>query len=222
MPGYLPTLPTTQNPYIAYYPVKIPDPDPDPPFLWHQNQSSYSLPVLPRTPGNSQPPTFPRAHRHSVPGAVPTLSLGFSSWQDPYLDEPQRSVPANRRIEHSGGSQPYALSVQQEASEGDERAVVAISPNLRPPMAHTQTYPSPHSDVSKEETRSSCFSILPSNDVSPSMMFAPSPSIASHRSHPGAGEKSDEPPRNISGQITCIHPKCADDQPVFSRKCEWT
>ncbi|KAL8697124.1 MAG: hypothetical protein Q9201_007301 [Fulgogasparrea decipioides] len=46
--------------------------------------------------------------------------------------------------------------------------------------------------------------------------------MESHRSHPSAGKRGEEPPRNPSGQITCVHPDCANDRPTFSRKCEWT
>ncbi|KAL8638274.1 MAG: hypothetical protein Q9228_004563 [Teloschistes exilis] len=58
--------------------------------------------------------------------------------------------------------------------------------------------------------------------MSPSMMFAASPNVESHRSRPSTAEKGDDPPRNATGQITCVHPNCENVEPVFSRRCEWT
>ncbi|KAL8769888.1 MAG: hypothetical protein Q9194_005328 [Teloschistes cf. exilis] len=53
-------------------------------------------------------------------------------------------------------------------------------------------------------------------------MFAASPNVESHRSRPSTAEKGDDPPRNATGQITCVHPNCENVEPVFSRRCEWT
>ncbi|KAL8733879.1 MAG: hypothetical protein Q9166_001867 [cf. Caloplaca sp. 2 TL-2023] len=153
----------------------------------------------------------------------------YHEWDDPQLFQPQHSqqqpqqlVPATRRVSLGDPVQPYAPPLQPPNSKGDPGAAAAFSPSLRPPMGPMQNYPSPHSDVSKDETRSSNFSILPSNDVSPNMMFAASPSIASHPSQVSPGRRSEEPPRNSSGQIVCTHPKCARELPIFARKCEWT
>ncbi|KAI4266940.1 MAG: hypothetical protein L6R38_008465 [Xanthoria sp. 2 TBL-2021] len=199
---------------------------PDAPFVWPQDQGSYSLPVPP--PNSGSDPSYFLSHRHSAPSIVPTFGSAQYYWDDPQLYEPRHShkqprtlSPATRGIASGGPFHPYAPSLQQAFSQGDSPAA-AFSPNLRPPMGPMQNYPSPHSDVSKDETRSSNFSILPSNDVSPNMMFAVSPSIASHPSQASPGRRSEEPPRNSSGQITCLHPKCARELPVFGRKCEWT
>ncbi|KAI4110292.1 MAG: hypothetical protein LQ339_001459 [Xanthoria mediterranea] len=227
LPGYRSSLPpTTQSPYIAYYPAIPLNAVPEAPFVWPQDQGNYSLPAPPRILG-SDPFFFP-SHRHSAPGYVPAFGLAQHYWEDPQLYEPhdgqhqpQTPSQATRGIGSSGPSYPHAPSLQQASSQGDSPAA-AFSPNLRLPMGSTQNYPSPHSDVSKDEIRSSTFSVLPSNDVSPNMMFAASPSIASHPSQASPGRRSEEPPRNSSGQITCFHPKCARDLPVFSRKCEWT
>lgn len=227
LPGYQSPLPTTtQSPYIAYYPAISPKAVPDAPFVWPQDQGSYSLPVPP--PNSGSDPSYFLSHRHSAPSIVPTFGSAQYYWDDPQLYEPRHShkqprtlSPATRGIASGGPFHPYAPSLQQAFSQGDSPAA-AFSPNLRPPMGPMQNYPSPHSDVSKDETRSSNFSILPSNDVSPNMMFAVSPSIASHPSQASPGRRSEEPPRNSSGQITCLHPKCARELPVFGRKCEWT
>ncbi|KAL8850630.1 MAG: hypothetical protein Q9221_004416 [Calogaya cf. arnoldii] len=173
-------------------------------------------------------PTYFPSHRHSAPSSIPTFGSAQYYWDDPQLYEPQHSrqlhpppSPVTREIASGGPFHPYAPSLQQPSSQGDIPAT-AFPSNLRPPMGPMQNYPSPHSDVSKDETRSSNFSILPSSDVSPNMMFAASPSIASHPSQASPGRRSEEPPRNSSGQITCLHPKCARELPVFGRKCEWT
>ncbi|KAL8749228.1 MAG: hypothetical protein Q9199_007814 [Rusavskia elegans] len=209
-----------------YYPAISPKAVPDAPFVWPQDQGSYSLPV-PLPNSGSDPSYFP-LHRHSAPSSVPTFGSAQYYWDDPQLYEPRHNhkqprilSPATRGIASGDPFHPYAPSLQQTFSQGDSPAA-AFSPNLRPPMRPMQNYPSPHSDVSKDETRSSNFSILPSNDVSPNMMFAVSPSIASHPSQASPGRRSEEPPRNSSGQITCLHPKCARELPVFGRKCEWT
>ncbi|KAL8646460.1 MAG: hypothetical protein Q9226_006848 [Calogaya cf. arnoldii] len=227
LPGYQSPLPTTtESAYIAYYPAASPNAVSEAPFAWPQDQGSYSLPLLPRRSGSD--PTYFPSHRHSAPSSVPTFGSAQYYWDDPQLYEPQHSrqlhpppSPATREIASGGPFNPYAPSLQQPSSQGDIPAV-AVPSNLRPPMGPVQNYPSPHSDVSKDETRSSNFSILPSSDVSPNMMFAPSPSIASHPSQASPGRISEEPPRNSSGQITCLHPKCARELPVFGRKCEWT
>ena len=222
MPGYQSSLlTTTQSPYIAYYPA------PDAPFVWPQNQGGYSLPVLP--PNSGSTPTSSPSHRHSAPSLGPTFGSAQYYWDDPQLYEPKQSqqqpqqlAPADQRIASGDRFQPYVPSSQSTKSLGDSRAA-AFSPNLRSSTGLMQNYPpSPHSDISKDETRSLNFSILPSKDVSPKMMFATSPSIASHPSQVSAGRRSEEPPRNSSGQITCLHPKCAQELPVFARKCEWT
>ncbi|KAL8776722.1 MAG: hypothetical protein Q9213_008160 [Squamulea squamosa] len=228
LPGYQPTLlTTTQNPYIAYYPAVSSDPVPDDPVVWPQDQGSHSFPVPPQDSGSN--PTYSPAYRHSAPSSVPTFSPNQYNWEDPLLYEhqhsqqqPQQLLPATRRIGSGGPLQPYAPYLQQATSQRGGSATATFSPNLRPPMGPMQNYPSPHSDISKDETRSSAFSVLPSNDLSPNIMFAASPSIASHPSHVSQGRGSEEPPRNSSGQITCVHPKCARELPVFARKCEWT
>lgn len=201
----------------------------DPSLTWPQSQGSYSLPVLPRNTGNSSLPTSPLAHRHSAPSSAATFSPGYNSWQDPLPYQPQHSqqqsqtsIPDYPSIVPSHTNQPHALFSLRPTSQGSSRAVAAFSPSLQLPMGHMQNYPSPHSDVSKDERRSSTFSYLPSNDLSPNMMLVASPSVQSHHSPSSAGKRGEEPPRNASGQITCNHPKCASDQPVFSRRCEWT
>ncbi|KAL8692913.1 MAG: hypothetical protein Q9224_003865 [Gallowayella concinna] len=178
---------------------------------------------------NCSNPTFLPAHRHSAPSSLLALSPNLHEWDDPPLFPPQHSqrhpqhlASTTRGSSFGDTAQSYAPSSQQETSQGDYRAATFFSPSLRPPMGPMQNYPSPHSDVSRDETRSSNFSVLPSNDVSPDMMFAASPSIASHPSEVSPGRRSEEPPRNPSGQITCIHPKCARELPIFARKCEWT
>ncbi|KAL8942873.1 MAG: hypothetical protein Q9216_001416 [Gyalolechia sp. 2 TL-2023] len=226
--GYRPAHATDFSPYISSYPVVSPDPPPNAPLAWPENPGSYSLAVLPRNPGSNPQLPFLPSHRHSAPSSAATLSPDFNVWQDPlgrqpqHSQQPQHSHLTPQRSLPSARLQPYASSSQQAASQGDNGAAAAFSPSLRLPGGQMQTYPSPHSDVSRDETRSSCFSLLPGHDMSPNMMLAASPSIESHHSHPSAGRKTEEPPRNVEGQITCVHPKCVRDPPVFSRRCEWT
>ena len=221
-PGYLPTLPTTHNPYMSCYPVGSAGVISDPSLGCHQDRSSHPPPTLFRRPGNSPVPSFKQAQRRSAPSCLPTFTPTHNSWQDPYLSELQRSPTTSQIREYSIHDQSYALPVQQSNPEEDERAVVPIPSSLQPPMACAQTYPSPHSDVSREDRRSSCLSVIASNNVSPRMLFAVPPSMADQPSHPSTGDRPEDPPKNTNGQITCIHPKCASDGPVFSRKCEWT
>ncbi|KAK3178560.1 hypothetical protein OEA41_000697 [Lepraria neglecta] len=42
-----------------------------------------------------------------------------------------------------------------------------------------------------------------------------------HESH-AHSRRSQEPPRNMEGMMYCDNPECADNPPVFSRKCEWS
>ncbi|KAL8995857.1 MAG: hypothetical protein Q9169_004509 [Polycauliona sp. 2 TL-2023] len=205
-------------------PASSPSLVPEAPFIWPQDRGSY--PVPPLNPGSD--PTYPLLHRHSAPSSVPIFDSVQYYWDDPQLYEPQHSQPqlqplspATRTITSTGLFHPYAPSLRQSVPPGDKLAPAFVS-NLRPPMGPTQNYPSPHSDVSKDETRSSNFSVPTSNDVSPNMMFAASPTLASHPSQFSPGRRSEEPPRNDSGQITCLHPSCARESPVFGRKCEWT
>ncbi|KAI4096469.1 MAG: hypothetical protein LQ344_000977 [Seirophora lacunosa] len=234
LPGYQSSHPPIFSPYINSYPVVSPGPVCDPPLEWPQNQGSYSLPVPPRNLGNDPLQTSPPAHRHSAPSSVATFSPDYNIWQDSLIHQPQHSqlqpqppVPNLWRSVPSGSDthQPYAPFVHQATPQRDtrpSRAAVALSPSLRLPMGHMQNYPSPHSEVSKDETKSSYFSILPGNDMSPTMMHAASPSVESHPSPSSTGRKGEEPPRDASGQMTCNHPTCADTPPVFARRCEWT
>ncbi|KAL8841501.1 MAG: hypothetical protein Q9170_000884 [Blastenia crenularia] len=193
---------------------------------WLQSDESGGVHtrLLPRNLGNNPPSTIPPAHRHSAPSSIAKYSPDYNIWQSPPVDQPQHSQqqpqglgPTPRRSAPSEVHQPYVPFLQQAASQGDSRAAAAFSPILRLPVGQMQTY-SPHSDVSKDETRSPCFSILPSDDMSPNMVLVASPSVESRQSHPSAGRKSEEPPRNPSGQITCDHLKCIRDPPVFSRR----
>ncbi|KAI4117235.1 MAG: hypothetical protein LQ338_007588 [Usnochroma carphineum] len=227
--GYQSSHPTNSSPYISSCFFDSPDPTSDPPPTWPQNQGSYSCPVFPRNPGNRPSQTFPPAHRHTAPSSIALFGLDYNFGQEPPFHQPQpgqrqpqRSAPNPRRIEPSGGAQPYAPFLQQATSQGDDRAAAAFSPSLRLPMGHIPNYQSPHSDVSRDETKSSSFSVLPSNDLSPDMMFAASASAQSHHSPSSTGKKGEEAPRNAHGQITCNHPKCVSNPPVFSRRCEWT
>lgn len=228
LPGYQSTHPTILSPYINH-PVVSQDPASDPSLIWAGHQENYSLPALPRNPGHNPVHTYPPAHRHSAPSSVAAFSQDYNIWLEPQIhllqhsqQEAQRQVHNPQRIVPGGGVQSYAPYLQQANSQGDNRAGVAFSPSLQLPMRHMQYYPSPHSDVSKDETRSSTLSILPSNEMSPKMMFAASPSTQSHHSPSSTGKKGEEPPRDARGQITCSHPKCAGQPPVFLRRCEWT
>ena len=238
-PGYSTTLSSYQSsastslsPYIAYYPTASSDPESDPAFVWPHNPGSNSLPVIPENSGSNSAQGYHSSHRHSAPSALSTVGSNPGVWQQPQVQlqhrlyqhshQNQRLQPS-QRIEPSGGFQLHAPSSQSLLEE--DRRLAGRSANLRWPMGSgTQNYPSPHSDVSRDETRSSCVSVLPSNNVSPNIMFTASPSTASHISHPESSRKSQEPPRNATGQITCSHPTCESkpNPPVFSRKCEWT
>lgn len=229
LPRYQSSHPTDFSPYLTSYPVVAPDPVSDPSLIWHQNQGGFSLPDLPRNPGNSSLQTALPAHRHSAPSSLTTFSPDCTVWQEPFAhqhqhsqQQPQRSIPDPPRIVSSARGQPYAPFSQQANPPGDIRAAAAYPPSLQLPMGHMQTYPSPHSDVSKDERRSSTYSFLPNNDMSPKMVLAASPGAQSQHSPSSVGKKGEEPPRDASGQITCSHPKCASQPPTFSRRCEWT
>ncbi|KAL8982477.1 MAG: hypothetical protein Q9205_003025 [Flavoplaca limonia] len=211
--------------FWSYYPVVPPTAPPESPFAWPQDQGNYLSPVLP--PDSGSDPTYLPLHRQSAPSSAPSFHSAQYYWDDPPLYEPRQcqpqlvsQLPANRRIASGDAFYPYAPASQQTFSQGDSQAAGLLQ-GLQPPVGPMQNYPSPHSDVSKDETRSSNFSVLPSNDVSPYIMFAASPSVASHPSRVSPGRGSEEPPRNSSGQITCLHPKCARDLPVFGRST-WT
>lgn len=223
LPGYHSTHPTIFNPYISSYTAVSSNPSPDAPLAWPENQ------VPPSNPGNNPPTSFFPPQRHSAPSSLATLSPDYNNWQNPLIHQPQydqqqprRSLLTLKRSFPSAGFQPYVSTSRQAPSQGDIGAAAAFQPNLQLPGEQMQTYPSPHSDVSKDETRSSCFSILPGHDLSPNLMLAVTPSMESHQSPPSAGKRTEEPPRNAEGLITCIHPKCVRDPPVFSRRCEWT
>ncbi|KAI4273398.1 MAG: hypothetical protein LQ337_004658 [Flavoplaca oasis] len=171
LPGYQSLLPTTtiQNPYKAYHPVIPPTAPPEAPFAWPQDQGNYLSPVLPPDSGND--PTYLPLHRQSAPSSAPSFHSAQYYWDDPPLYEPRQcqqqlvsQLPANRRIASGGHFYPYAPPSQQTFSQGDNQAAAAFLQSLRPPTGPMQNYPSPHSDVSKDETRSSNFSVLPSND----------------------------------------------------------
>jgi len=92
-------------------------------------------------------------------------------------------------------------------------------------MQSMQDYPSPHSNVS-EQTTSSCLSVLPGAMMSPGrpMVASPSmvPSLGGSTNSRESSRRSTEPPRNAQGVLYCSHRDCAQQPPVFSRKCEWT
>ncbi|KAL9030735.1 MAG: hypothetical protein Q9196_001161 [Gyalolechia fulgens] len=185
--------------------------------------------VLARNPGNNPPLPFLPAHRHSAPSSAATLSPDCNVWQNPFVEQPQHSQQQPqpsllnpRRILPSTALQPHVFSSHQAASQGQNGEAATFSPSLRLPEGQMQTHPSPQSDVSRDEIRSSCFSLLPGHDMSLNRTLATSPSIESHHSHPSAGRKTEEAPRNDEGRITCIHPKCVRDPPLFSRRSEWT
>ncbi|KAL8950795.1 MAG: hypothetical protein Q9222_003202 [Ikaeria aurantiellina] len=216
-------------------------------WITDTNEAPFQSPAWLQAEGNAGPITQPSPQTQfqrlpvdglSIKAAIPSLCLLESQAflrQQPFLpltdiplrpqlsqQQPHRLVPTTQGIPSRDRLLSYALPPQDPPPQGELRATPTFSPSLRPPMGQMQNYPSPHSDVSKDETRSSNFSMLPSSNVSPSMMFALSPSAETSHSRPSAGRSMEDPPRNTAGQITCVHPKCARDQLVFARKCEWT
>ncbi|KAL9045883.1 MAG: hypothetical protein Q9214_001150 [Letrouitia sp. 1 TL-2023] len=228
LPAYQSSVPSSLSPYIAYYPAVSSDPGSDPFSPWPRNQGSNPFPVIVGGSGSTSGPDSHPNHRHSAPSAISTLDSELHLWQrpQPRLGQHSQQIPstvsASQRVETSNKLHAHDPLPSQENLQKNRR-FTRHSTNLRLPMGNdSQNYPSPHSDVSRDETKSSRFSVLPSSDVNPNMMFGPLPKMASQKLHPDSGKKNQEPPRNASGHITCSHPTCANDPPVFSRKSEWT
>ncbi|KAL9607730.1 MAG: hypothetical protein Q9167_007381 [Letrouitia subvulpina] len=233
--GYPTTLPTYQSsvasslsPYIAYYPAVSSDPGSGPFSPWLRNQGSNPFPVIVGSSGSTSGPESHPSQRHSAPSAISTLDSEPNLWQrpQPRLGQHSQQIPStvsvSQRVGNNNQLDTHDPLLSQENPQKN-RGFTRHSTNLRLPMGiDSQHYPSPHSDVSRDETKSSCFSVLPSSDVSPSRMFGALPSTTSQKPHPDSGKRTQEPPRNALGHITCSHPTCTNDPPVFSRKCEWT
>ena len=87
---------------------------------------------------------------------------------------------------------------------------------------HQIDYPSPGSSAS-EQTNVVYPPVTMAGNTSPNPTDNTSPrsTVLSPQQIENAGSDGD-PPRNMSGQIYCNHLDCAQNPPVFLRKCEWS
>lgn len=162
----------------------------------------------------------------------PAYASSYAPWQSTY--NTTSNITGNltatpQRIEPQTPVQTYASRSQANSIP---RAVVggnvgSLGFGLGLHLQDMQDYPSPHSNVS-DQTTSSCLSVLPGAMISPRMPIVTSPSMSIVPSVGGSSNsrqssrRSTEPPRNAQGLLYCNHPECAQQPPVFSRKCEWT
>lgn len=163
----------------------------------------------------------------------PAYAPDYASWPPTTYNINENITGTLRATPQGIGSQPSLRSYapQRQVNPNPQAAVGGSPGNLGFGLGlHLQDmhdYPSPHSAISDQST-SSCLSVLPGAMISPRVPVVPSPSISivpsmGGSSHSGySSRRSTEPPRNAQGILYCADQECAQQPPVFSRKCEWT
>ena len=148
----------------------------------------------------------------------PAYALGYTPWQSVY--KPVENLAASsQRTRTDPSLQSYDPPRPVATPQAAARSLGHLGFGLELQMHDINNYPSPHSDVSGQ-TSSSCLSVLPAI-TSPSMPLVASPSVAGSSDFRHSSRRSQEPPRNNEGIMYCDHRECADNPPVFPRKCEW-
>ena len=159
------------------------------------------------------------------PVLSPAYTPSYAPWQTQSPFHPTRSIATRpQRTDQSNIVQPYAQRIQTANTRNPQAAAGSLGSlgfGLGLHMSDMQDYPSPGSSTSGQ-TASSYLSLLPPNVLSPGMPLMPSPSVAGSTGSRQSSRKSQEPPRNAGGLLYCDHAEHAQQQqPVFSRKCEW-
>lgn len=161
----------------------------------------------------------------------PAYARNYIPWQSAY--NPSENIAGNlvatpQRIDPQTPVQSYGTRSQATNPQAAVGSVGSLGYGLGLHMQDMQDYPSPHSNVS-DQTTSSCLSVLPGAMVSPGrplqVTTSPAsivPSVGGSTNSRHSSRRSTEPPRNAQGVLYCSHPQCAQQTPVFSRKCEWT
>ena len=147
----------------------------------------------------------------------PAYAPGYTPWQsvyNPVLAASSQRTRTDPSLQSYGPPRPVAKP------QAAARSLGHLGFGLELQMHDMNNYPSPHSDVSGQ-TSSSCLSVLPHAMTSPSMPLVASPSVAGSSDFRHSSRRSQEPPRNVEGIMYCDHRECADNPPVFPRKCEW-
>ena len=158
----------------------------------------------------------------------PAYDPTYASWQPPYNTNNTITGSLTATPPRIGPQTPIQSYASQRQGTYPQAAVASVGSlgfGLGLHLQEMQDYPSPHSNVS-EQTTSSCLSVLPGAMMSPGRAIIPSPSMVpsleGSTNSRQSSRKSTEPPRNAQGVLYCSHRDCADQPPVFSRKCEWT
>ena len=149
----------------------------------------------------------------------PAYAPSYTPWQSTY--NPVENITVSAQRSRSDPSfQSYGPPQQVANPQAAATSLGSLGFGLGLQMHDITNYPSPHSDVSGQTT-SSCLSVLPRAMTSPSMPLVASPSLAGSSNSRHSSRRSQEPPRNMEGMTYCDNSECADNPPVFSRKCEW-
>lgn len=143
----------------------------------------------------------------------------YTPWQSKY-NSVENITASAQRSRSDPSFQSYGPPQQVANPQAAARGLGSLGFGLGLQMHDITSYPSPHSDVSGQMT-SSCLSVLPRAMTSPSMPLVVSPSVAGSSNSRHSSRRSQEPPRNMEGMMYCDNPECADNPPVFPRKCEW-
>ncbi|KAL2038185.1 hypothetical protein N7G274_009133 [Stereocaulon virgatum] len=150
----------------------------------------------------------------------PAHTLGYTPWQSVY-NPVENLTASSQRTRTDPSLQSYGPPRPVATPRAAARSLGHLGFGLELQMHGVNNYPSPHSDVSGP-TSSSCLSMLPHAMTSPSMPLVASPSVAGSSDFRRSSRRSQEPPRNVQGIMYCDHRECADNPPVFPRKCEWS
>ena len=147
----------------------------------------------------------------------PAYAPSYAPWQSAY-NTGENLVTTSQRSRSDRNIQSYDPPPQVANPQATAGSLSSLGYSLGLPM---QNYPSPHSDVSRQTT-SSCLPVLPGAMMSPSIPLGASPSVAGSSNSHQSSRGSQEPPRNTEGLMYCDNIECAQQPPVFARKCEWT
>ena len=183
--------------------------------------------IIPISPSYSSSPATVSASWPGPQGIGSTLrEISHNDWQ-PTQDHINISTsPASPLSYPTSAISPYASEFQVLSDSLDNIDIWSCTPpftqpgNLAPPpMPDTQNrYLSPQSEGSERGV--TICPVMPANLSSTGQATSPVTDVSQLSRRPSSSNAS--PPRNLQGQMSCLHRECAAQPPTFSRKCEWT
>ena len=180
---------------------------------WREH-TGYPPPITHRGPALPSQPRPEQAISVSAPQSTPSYYDPFAQ-ANPY--PPQYDITSTSSSPFQPFPPPPSFTHPSNVGSG-------VKPSHRFSSMHSSqiSYPSPQHSEASEAPSSLVRVPMAEKTASPQAQPGPSPSLGRGAALRRESAGQAEPPRNAQGQIYCDHPECAQNPPIFARKCEWT